>query len=151
MTEWSWQAASNLRFNSPDEGEKQSVRSFLTGFKPLLLAVGAEEIKRVRASEVPLQPAEESLSALKKSFNEMRMDRIFTDVIFETKEGKELHAHRIFLASQNWYFKAMFTEGFKEAKKTLEPFRVTEYQDYETSSLEAILGGSCDSIFLTKT
>lgn len=149
---WEWKSAPDLVFNSPDEGRRQCVRSFLNGFKPLLILVGAHEIKRVSApTNIKLALPEEALAGMRQSFIEMRRQNWLTDVFFGTQDGRQLPAHRVVLAAQSEHFKIEFTGEHKEAKSSGFVIQMPDLPKSVESMLGRLHGIFVFVFVLTKT
>ncbi|RPD56795.1 hypothetical protein L226DRAFT_469097 [Lentinus tigrinus ALCF2SS1-7] len=125
---WQFCAAAHMMFNVPDEDDRQGVRAFLGPFRNLLLAAGAEEIKRPSAPTLTPSSAEEELSRLRASFDGLRQSRNLTDVVFRIPgSGDELPAHRVLLATTSEYFHDLFCGRFNEGgpASTHDPIVIT--------------------------
>jgi sacsin len=144
--EWSWHKASELAFKAQDvPGAWQAVRRFLQPFHKFLEAAGVLEFKYPKVERQDQGAMRErehtSFRGMRDTFNEMRLAGQLTDIHIAPQDAsaltnlEALRAHRVFLAACNPWFKAMFTEGFREAT---EDARIAATQ----SSLESLIGQS---------
>lgn len=111
---WRFVPASQLIFNSPDEGNFQSVRKYLQSFKSLILESGGFEITQLQAPEIPLTPAEAILDQWRTQMDSLRTQNALTDLRFVCEDGVE-PAHRVVLAMASDHFSREFTNtGFDQ-------------------------------------
>lgn len=117
--EWNWKRAKHILLDSYDTKHLQCPRDFLKNYHSLLVAAGAVTIDHGPDMESRYeQPmSEESLTNLSESFNQMRKNRICTDVSFicSSPGDEPLYAHRGYLAAYSSYFRGMFSGSFREA------------------------------------
>lgn len=130
---WNFAAANQLVFNGRDEGGRQRVRSFLLAFKPLLLAAGGREVTDVVRPALELSDAEEVLLKWRSALNQHRLDRQLTDVVLESSDGQQFHAHRLVLSMETETFKGKFSGRWASDSMAF---------DVNGHILERVLGGS---------
>ncbi len=118
--DWIWKKAVNILLDNYDTGPLQYPREFLAKFRPLLAAAGAVTIDYGQDIETRREHAtyEDPLLKLASSFNQMRKDRICTDVGFvcPSPDDEPLYAHSGYLAAYSSYFKGVFSGSFPEAQ-----------------------------------
>jgi hypothetical protein len=143
VEDWTWHCANNLLFDFNDSGCQYGVRSFLTNFKNLLLAAGAEEFRDPTCVETKLISPDETLETLRAKLNGMRTDRILVDIEFKGREedSQPLGAHRTFLYTQSNYFVSLCQNliDFREGKAGCGPILV-EMKEYSTRCLQYVMG-----------
>lgn len=135
--EWSFIPASRLIFNGPDEGQRRQVRTYLSQFKDLLVAVGANEVKNAVRPELKLSPAEEVLKRFRAAFDVQRRNEQFTDVVLKSSDDEEFVAHRTVLAAASPHFEILFTGPWAEARGDV---KIIPVPDVSSDILKPILG-----------
>ena len=90
--EWTFEPASRLIFNGPDEGQRRRVRTYLSQFRDLHVAVGAQEVVSAVRPELQPSPAEEILKRFRASFDLQSRNRQFTDVILRSSIDRKVLA-----------------------------------------------------------
>lgn len=118
--DWVWKRGLHILLDTYDTGPLQYPRGFLTGFRSLLTAAGAVTIDYgpdigIRGD----QPTNgDRLLRLSNSFNQMRKDRMCTDVGFvcSSPDDEPLYAHQGYLAASTDYFKELFTGTSREVR-----------------------------------
>ena len=135
--EWTFEPASRLIFNGPDEGQRRRVRTYLSQFKDLLVAVGAQEVVSAVRPELQPSPAEEILKRFRASFDLQRRNKQFTDVILRSSDDKEFSAHRTVLAAVSPHFEILFSGPWSETRGDV---KIVPTPDVSGDILETILG-----------
>ena len=124
-----WVQGSSLAFDCHDcEGSMQDVRKFLSPFEGILLSAGAIRVQHpAYIPEHGLQSESGKLQSFWSSFNQLRKEKVLTDVEL-ISQGMELSsfrepllAHRVILAASSQYFKDYFAGDFQESRDALSP------------------------------
>lgn len=117
VSEWTWNAASELLFDEKDSSNPHRVKRFLKNYGGLLRAAGVQTVNHVSMPDDLLNevPQEKQLHDIRDGFKEMREARQLTDVTFVAEDGTEFAAHRVFLAARSEHFKTTFTHGWRES------------------------------------
>ncbi|KDQ57946.1 hypothetical protein JAAARDRAFT_206724 [Jaapia argillacea MUCL 33604] len=132
---WRWDRASDLYLNSPDEGNRRTVRKFLLPFKELVLVAGGKEIRNPSPPNAPNSDSGDVFTRWRMKFSQMRERRVLTDVIYISNGGTAHHAHRcILLASSDHFERELDFEGDHAGV-----VRRREMPEYSSSCLENTL------------
>jgi hypothetical protein len=148
-SDWTFKCADLLLISTLDDddtdgdpassGQIDIVRNYLKPFAVLLRCAGLPQI------EYPLQPplytpSPDSQNSLRSSVGSLRCDGTLTDVVFLSRTGEKVPAHRLIcLATGSEYFRGLFLGGFQESLHTQNP--VTVVAKYlSTDCLNSVLG-----------
>ena len=131
---WVWHGTSCLIFNLlyPEKGH-EPVRQYLQEFKPLLLALGAHEVKGAKRIIDHEATSALNVEQLREAFNAMRKARRLTDIKIiplaserQDFDTDSLSAHASFLAASSPHFHDALGGTWRE--KGEYPFNGTFFQ-----------------------
>ena len=117
---WTWRAADQLVFDMSFDGEggRYDVKSFLSGFQPLLSIAGAKAFVHAQIDEPPesdIQPLH--IERLREGWTRLRENEHFFDIQFNVA-GEVIKAHRGMLAAVVEHFMTALTGDFLEKSIT---------------------------------
>jgi hypothetical protein len=141
--EWEWCSATEIVFNSRNDGQRKQAKREILGLKQILVNLGARDVKPVAAPVIQPPPAETELSVLREAFQRMRNTGVLTDVVFVSQEEDEFAAHRTLLAALSSHFEQEFSGAFLEAgpASAAQPIRIV-VDDFSSQAIQAVIGES---------
>lgn len=108
---WIWRSAKELAFDWEFDGEENlyDVKSFLKGFKELLIAAGANQFKA--PEQGPATKSHPEHEEFWRRLNQLRKKDKYLDVELRVQAGEVVKAHRVALAAAVPHFDDLFSRG----------------------------------------
>jgi hypothetical protein len=151
-SDWTFKCADLLLINSfgawddddtdgdpASSGKIDIICNYLKPFKALLHCAGSPRIKY--PPQPPLYtPSPDSQVSWRSNVGTLRCDEKLTDVVFLSRTGEKVPAHRLIcLATGSEYFQGLFLGGFQESLHMQDPVTVAA-KYFSTDCLNSVFG-----------